>query len=262
MSGDLKALLAGGTTTLGTWTQIPAPELVDLIGQNGFAFTIIDCQHGPFGIETAENLARAADANGIASAVRLAENDPVQIMKALDAGIRHVVLPNIETAEETERAVAATRFGPHGLRGACPCCRSGGHFIRNWSEYVAEEEARVGAIALVETARGAENIEAIVGVPGLTALMVGPFDLSVSMGFDGDWRATEVSLAVERMVGVAVRAGLPVMMPVFSPDKEEAKAIARHWSERGVRTFVVGSDKILIADAFAHWTTSLAEVPR
>ncbi|WP_299734502.1 aldolase/citrate lyase family protein [uncultured Roseobacter sp.] len=258
MSRDLKSLLARDQTTLGTWTQIAAPELIDLIGLNGFSFTIIDCQHGPFGIRTAERLARAADANDVACAVRLPDNDPVQIMKALDAGIRHVVIPNLETAEAVERAIAATRFGPHGLRGACPCCRSGGHFIRNWSDYVAAEEARVGAIALVETAKGVENIEAIVRVQGLTALMCGPFDLSVSMGFHGDWRAAEVSEAVEHMVGTAVAAGVPVMMPVFSPDKDEAKNLIEHWRGRGVATFVIGSDKILIADAFAQWTGSLA----
>ena len=178
-------------------------------------------------------------------------------MKALDAGIRHVVIPNLETAEDAERAVAATRFGPHGLRGACPCCRSGGHFIRDWSEYVAEEEARVGAIALVETARGVENIDAIVQVSGLTALMCGPFDLSVSMGFNGDWRAPEVSEAVEHMVSRAAAAGVPVVMPVFSPDKREAKALIERWRGRGVSTFVVGSDKILISDAFGQWSARL-----
>lgn len=259
MTRDLKALLSSDQTSLGTWTQIAAPELVDLIGLNGFGFTIIDCQHGPFGIETAENLARAADANGIASAVRLAENDPVQIMKALDAGIRHVVIPNLETAEAARQAVAATQFAPHGLRGACPCCRSGGHFIRNWTEYVAEEEARVGAIALVETARGVENIEAIVSVPGLTALMCGPFDLSISMGFEGDWRAPEVREAVSHVVATAMAAGLPAMMPVFSSDQGESKRLIAHWRNLGVTTFVVGSDKILIADAFSRWTEFLAE---
>ncbi|GFE63180.1 HpcH/HpaI aldolase family protein [Litoreibacter roseus] len=258
MSRDLKSLLARDQTTLGTWTQIAAPELIDLIGLNGFAFTIIDCQHGPFGLETAEKLARAADANDIACAIRLPTNDPVEIMKALDAGIRHVVIPNLGTAQEAERAVAATRFGPQGLRGACPCCRSGGHFIRNWKEYVAAEEVRVGAIALVETATGVENIEAIVQVPGLAALMCGPFDLSVSMGFQGDWRSPEVLQAVEYMVAAAIAVDLPVMMPVFSPNKEEAKDLIEHWRGKGVTTFVVGSDKILIADAFALWTENLA----
>ena len=90
MTRDLKSLLTGSDISLGTWTQIAAPEMVDLISLNGFQFTIIDCQHGPFGIETAENLARAADANDIAVAMRVSRNDPVEIMKALDAGIRQI----------------------------------------------------------------------------------------------------------------------------------------------------------------------------
>lgn len=258
MTRDLKSLLAQDRTVLGTWTQIAAPELVDLIGLNGFAFTIIDCQHGPFGIETAENLARAADANDIAVALRVSRNDPVEIMKALDAGIRHVVVPNVETAEEAAQAVAATRFGPKGLRGACPCCRSGGHFIRNWQDYVLAEETRTGAIALVETEEGYRNITEICTTPRLAALMIGPFDLSVSMGHGGDWRLPVVRTAVEEMVRAGTAAGLPVIMPVFAPDPAECRALIDHWRGEGVTTFVIGSDKIIIAEAFAHWTAALS----
>lgn len=260
MSRDLQALLATERMVLGTWTQIAAPELVDIIGLNGFDFTIIDCEHGIFGMETAENLARAADANDIACAVRVPANDPVTIMKALDAGIRHVVIPNLETAEAAAGAVAATRFGPHGLRGACPCCRSGGHFIRNWEAYVAEEEARVGVIGLVETDTGYRNIEAICATPGLKALMFGPFDLSVSMGHHGDWRHPDVLGAVEGMVRCAVESGIPVMMPVFSPDMDECKELIDRWQGAGVSTFVIGSDKILIANALDHWSQTLSDL--
>lgn len=256
-SRDLKALLASETTTLGTWTQIAAPEMVDLVALNGFRFTIIDCEHGFFGMETAENLARAADANDIAAAVRVPVNDPTVIMKALDAGIRHVVVPNLSGREDAERAVAATRFGPHGLRGACPCCRSGGHFIRNWTDYVEAEEARVGAIGLVESRDGYEAIEEIADVQDLTALMFGPFDLSVSMGLDGDWRHDTVLDAVEEMIGIARTADHHVIMPVFSPDEGECRELIARWRARGVTTFVIGSDKILVANAFAGWTAAL-----
>ncbi|MBO6957217.1 MAG: hypothetical protein JJ849_17105, partial [Rhizobiales bacterium] len=258
MRRDLQALLASDETSLGTWTQIAAPELVDIIGLNGFSFTIIDCEHGIFGMETAENLARATDANDIACAVRVPTNDPVTIMKALDAGIRHIVVPNLETAEGAALAVAATRFGPHGLRGACPCCRSGGHFIRNWEAYVAQEEARVGIIGLVETQAGYDNIEAICATAGLRALMFGPFDLSVSMGHNGNWRHPDVLNAVEAMVRCAGDAGIPVVMPVFSPDPGECKELMARWQAVGVSTFVIGSDKILIANAFDQWSQVLA----
>lgn len=259
MTRNLKSLIVSEATTLGTWSQIAAPEMVDLIGLNGFAFTIIDCEHGFFGMETAENLARAADANDIAVAVRVPANDPVMIMKALDAGIRTVVVPNLESGEGAARAVAATRFGPNGLRGACPCCRSGGHFIRNWKDYVAEEEARVGAIGLVESVEGHRNIEEIVAETGLTALMIGPFDLSVSMGLEGDWRASQVMSAVEEMIGCATDAGIPVIMPVFSPDESECRQLIARWRGLGVSTFVIGSDKIIVAQAFARWTHGLSE---
>ncbi|MCR9139606.1 MAG: aldolase/citrate lyase family protein [Alphaproteobacteria bacterium] len=258
MTRDLKAILSSEDVSLGTWSQIAAPEMIDLIGLNGFSFTIIDCEHGSFGLETAENLARAADANNIAAALRVARNDPVEIMKALDAGIRHVVVPNMETADEAQQAVAATRFGPEGLRGACPCCRSGGHFIRNWQDYVAEEEARVGAIGLVETVEGVRNIAEICKTKGLAALMFGAFDLSVSMGLNGNWRHERVQTAVCDMVDRAIDAGHPVVMPVFSPDPEECRALMDDWRGRGVRTFVIGSDKIIVANAFHHWTSRLS----
>lgn len=257
MSRDLRTLLASDDLTIGTWSQIAAPEMVDMVGLNGFDFTIIDCEHGFFGLEMAENLARAADANDIASAIRVPSNDPVLIMKALDAGIRHVVVPNLASGEEAARAVAATRFGPEGLRGACPCCRSGGHFIRNWQDYVAAEEARVGVIGLVETLEGHRNIEAICAIEGLRALMFGPFDLSVSMGLHGDWRNETVAAAIEAMVDCAIEAGHRVMMPVFSPDAQECKDLIGRWRERGVSSFVLGSDKILVADAFSRWTSAI-----
>ncbi len=255
----LKELLADPAITLGTWTQIAAPEMVDLVGLNGFRFTIIDCEHGFFGLETAENLARAADAVGIASLVRVPKNDPILIMKALDAGIRHVVVPNVANAAEAEEAVAATRFGPVGLRGACPCCRSGGHFIRNWRDYVAEEEARVGAVALVESEAGYRNFAEIAAVEGLTAIMIGPFDLSVSMGLEGNWRDPKVLAAVHAMIAQAVEAGQRVIMPVFAPDPAECALLIAGYRALGVESFVIGSDKILVAEAFARWTTTLTQ---
>ncbi|MEM0947239.1 MAG: aldolase/citrate lyase family protein [Pseudomonadota bacterium] len=258
MTRDLKSLLASDATVLGTWTQIAAPEMIDLIGLNGFQFTIIDCQHGPFGIETAENLARAADANDLCVALRVSRNDPVEIMKALDVGIRHVVIPNVETAEDATQAVAATRFGPAGLRGACPCCRSGGHFIRNWQDYVLDEEARTGAIALVETVEGHRNIDAICATEGLSALMVGPFDLSVSMGFGGDWRNDSVAQAVSDIVKAAQAVNLPVMMPVFAPEPAECRALIDNWTAQGISAFVIGSDKIIVAESFAQWSATLS----
>ena len=257
MTTDLYALLRSADVALGTWSQIAAPELLDILGLNGFRFTVFDCEHAVFGVETAAHLARSAEANGIVSLVRVSRNDPIEIMKALDAGIHHVVIPNLSTAEQARQAIAATRFQPEGLRGACPCVRSSGHFTRNWPEYAAAEEARVSAIPLIETKQGYENIEAICATDGLKAVIMGPFDLSVSLGLKGNWRHAEVVAAVEEMVATAVKANLAVMMPIFSPDPDECAELMQKWRAHGVSGFIIGSDKILISNAFYEWSTRL-----
>ncbi|MEM9754971.1 MAG: aldolase/citrate lyase family protein [Pseudomonadota bacterium] len=242
---------------LGTWAQVPAPEVLDMIGLNGFDFVVIDCEHGAFGIETAERMARAAAATGLAAAVRVSRCDPIEIMKALDAGMPHIVVPNVTSVDEAERAVAATRFAPGGLRGACPCVRSGGHYVRDWPRYARDEEARTGILPLIESAEGIAEIAAIAATPGLVGLVAGPFDLSVSLGLDGDWRHGRVQDGLDRLVDTASANDLPVIMPVFAPEPEECAALISHWSERGVETFLIGSDKILIANAFHSWVKRL-----
>ena len=120
------------------------------------------------------------------------------------------------------------------------------------------EETRTGAIALVETEDGYRNIAEICATPELAPLMIGSFDLSVSMGYAGDWRQPVVRTAVKEMVRSGTAAGLPVIMPVFAPDPAECRALIDHWRGEGVTTFVIGSDKIIIAETFAQWTAALS----
>lgn len=257
MTVDFDDVLASERTTLGTWNQIAAPEMIDLIGLNGFDFAIIDCEHGPFGIEAAERQGRACQAAGIAALVRVPANDPIWIAKALDAGLSTVVVPNVASGEAARRAVAATRFAPSGTRGACPCVRSSDHFATDWPGYVARENRRTGIVALVETVEGVENFDAIAATDGLKAIMFGPFDLSVSMGLAGDWRARAVTEAIGSMVERAIAKGRRVMMPVFSSDPAECEELVSGWRERGVSCFAVGADKIILATALRGWSSRL-----
>jgi 4-hydroxy-2-oxoheptanedioate aldolase len=246
------ALLAGPGPVLGTWAQLPHPECVEILGASGFDYAIVDLEHGHFGLERATELFRACDAAGLAPLVRVASI--AGIPAVLDAGAVAVVVPGVADAAQAARAVAATRFAPEGTRGACPCIRAGGHHTRDWPGFAATTEA--GCIALVETMEGLAAIEAIAAVPGLTALMAGPFDLAVSMGFSGDWRRPEIEAALTRMLAAAEAAALPLIMPVFDPDIERGRAQVAAWQARGVRAFALGTDKILLADAAARWVAA------
>ena len=247
-------LLALGRPALGTWTQVPAPELIDMLGAEGLDYTVVDLEHGAFDLRDAENLFRACDAAGLVPLCRVP--DAGWIGRVLDAGAAAVVMPGVATPGQAAAAVAAARFAPDGTRGACPCVRAGAHFIRDWPAHVAAEASK-GVIALVETAEGLENVEAICATPGLLALMAGPFDLSVSLGLAGDYRHPRVETAMGRMAAAACAVGLPLIAPVFDPDPAEARRQHDAWTARGAALFTVATDKILFSSAVRRYAAAL-----
>lgn len=242
---------------LGTWSQVASAEIIDMVGLAGFAFTIIDVEHGYFGIETAEGLIRACNAAGLDPWLRVPSLDPVIIGKALDCGATRIVVPGVANAEQAAAAVAASRYAPEGTRGACPCVRAGGHYIRDWRAHVARAHAGTGVVLLVESRAGLDAFDAIAAVPGVQRIMLGPFDLSVSMGHEGDYRHAEVQAALRSMLARAHARGIEVTVPVFSPELDEARAQMAGWQALGVTRFVVGTDKILICDQFARFAGAL-----
>jgi 4-hydroxy-2-oxoheptanedioate aldolase len=249
-------LLRLGRPALGTWTQMAAPELVDILGDACLDFTIVDCEHGAFGLKDAEALFRACDAAGLVPVVRAPALDAGWIGRVLDAGAQAVVVPGLASAAQATAAVAATRFAPGGTRGACPCVRAGGHFIRDWRAHEDAERSK-GIIALVETAEGLDQVEEICATPGLLALLAGPFDLSVSLGFHGDYRHPTVIAAMDRMAAAARANGLPLIAPIFDPDPAEAARQKAEWMARGASLFAIATDKIFFSSVVRRYREAL-----
>jgi len=134
--------------------------------------------------------------------------------------------------------------------------RAGAHFIRDWRAHEAAERAK-GVIALVETAEGLAQAEAICATPGLLALLAGPFDLSVSLGLAGDWRHPRVEAAMDRLAAAARAAGLPLIAPVFDADAAEARRRRDAWLARGAGLFAIATDKILFSSAVSGFRGAL-----
>ncbi|MFO1306018.1 MAG: aldolase/citrate lyase family protein [Burkholderiales bacterium] len=237
---------------VGTWSQIASGDVVDALGAAGFDFTIVDCEHGAFGIETAESMIRMCESAGLVPLVRVPRGDTTMIGKALDAGAAGVLAPSVQSPEEARGLVAAARFAPHGRRGACPIVRAADHSAMRWSEFTIQQEGN-GVIAMIETAAGLACCEAICRVPGLKALLIGPFDLSVSLGHPGDLQHRDVVDAVHRLIAASRAASLPVIFPVFARERDAFEREMAHWSAAGVRVFAVGADKIMLADALAQY---------
>ncbi|ELZ57677.1 MULTISPECIES: HpcH/HpaI aldolase family protein [Halorubrum] len=227
-----------------------SPTLVELYGELGVDFVWLDFEHGgpdPWDAGTVENLLRAAERTGVELLVRLPDSDPALVRKALDLGVRNVFLPRVEDAAEVREAVASARFryddGP-GDRGlAAPRARRWGLA----DDYVATEDAETMVGTTIETAAAVENLDAILDVPELGFVFIGPFDLSVSLGHPGEIDHPEVEEAVETVRSKAVEAGVPVGGLAFDTDDAAAKAAD------GYRILNLGSTAGALQKAVSGW---------
>lgn len=177
MGRSLRAALRDGPPLLGAWLQLESPMAAEIAGRLGFDWVGIDAQHGMIGYDGMVRMLQAVAIGGAHAIVRVASADAAAIGRALDSGAAGVIVPMVEDAEQAERAVAACRYPPSGVRSWGPIrpALAGG--------YAPEQaEREVACIAMVETRRGVEAVERIAAVEGLDGVLVGPSDLALSLG--------------------------------------------------------------------------------
>ena len=224
---------------LGTFIQSGAPEFIEASAYAGFRFAAVDLEHTYYGVEKMAELVRAGEAAGLSMLARVPALDAVWIKKSLDLGTAGVIVPNIDTAAQAAEAVRLSKFTPDGCRGACPGVRAN-HYGAGGQSYYEEANRNTAVIALVESPEGVRNFSEILRVPGLTAVFLGPVDLSVAMGLKGDLSAPEVRRALLDMVEQANRAGVPVGALGLDP------AFVRELFARGLNFLAYGIDTILM----------------
>ena len=224
----LKAKLNNGEVALGPFVNLNSVALIEIAAYAGFDFVILDTEHGPLDILTAENLCRVAQGTGITPIVRIRENDPAQILRALDIGAGGVQVPQICTKEDAEAVVHAAKYAPLGMRGVSPYTRAARYFV-DGARIFERLNAESMVLIHLEGVEGLENLEEIISVPGLDVIFLGPYDLSQSLGIPGQVSDPRV---VDRMREAAEQinaAGLTVGTFADSPEA------ARRWIDAGVR---------------------------
>lgn len=188
--------------------------MIEAYGTLGLEFVWIDLEHGGPSVDDATAVAaivRAAEAGGIEPLIRVPSGEGHVIRKVLDAGVRTVLVPRVETAEEVRDAVEAARFsydGGAGERG------SASGRAANWGEkpgdYVEREDATTTVGVMIENREAVENIDAICSVPELGFAFVGPGDLSVSLGYPLETGHPEVQATIETVRETCLAADVPI----------------------------------------------------
>ena len=165
-------------TVVGYWIQLDSPASTERVARLGYDYVSLDAQHGLFGYSGMLAALTAIDAAGRAvGLVRVAANDATAIGRALDAGAAGVIAPLVNTAEDAAAAVAAGRYPPTGIRSYGPARSS-----MRIGPTPADADSAVVVLAMIETAAGLENVDAIAATPGLDGLYIGPSDLTIAVG--------------------------------------------------------------------------------
>jgi 4-hydroxy-2-oxoheptanedioate aldolase len=245
--GDFKKSIKEGKILLGTGVQINSPEIVEILGNTGFDFVMIDTEHASFGLEAAENLVRAADASGIVPIIRVSHKNPTLIMKALDMGAQGIIVPGISTKEDAVAAVRASKYAPLGNRGACPFVRAAGHMARDWKTFSQSANETTVVFLLIEGPEGIKNFEDIISVEGIDVISMGPFDLSVALGVGGQVDHPLVIEKFKEMIRLALRKNIALSTVVFDLEEEKIRSTAQYWYNLGVKVMMVGGDKMFLS---------------
>jgi len=241
MTPDLRARLGLGDFLLGTWLTILDPVVPELLAGSGFDLLVADGEHGPVDTAHLVSMLIATRAAGVPLLYRVGANEPVRIMHALDAGASGVVIPQVRTPADVERAVAWCRYPPAGLRGVAPRRASG--YGRGTAAYLAAADALVTCCIQIETREAIEELDAILAVPGVDTVLVGPNDLAAALGHLGDINHAEVGTAIDRVVERAKAAGVPAGAWAGSPTQ------ARQWRAKGFAWATIGVDYGFLAAA-------------
>ncbi len=234
--GLLKAMQKGGCKVIGGHVFLTDPSITEAMAMYGYDFIWIDAEHGPFDKHTLLMHVMAANAGGAAAFVRVAENNPAVIKPILEMGINGIIIPMILTEEDAQRAIKACLYPPLGIRGFGPrrACRYGQTPIKTYLEDASDSFLR---ILQIEHIQAVENIDAILAVPGLDAIIIGPNDLSASIGRLGESMHPEVLALGEQIIAHAKRAGVPVGVSI-GPDEQAI----RTWMEMDLNFMSVGDD--------------------
>jgi 4-hydroxy-2-oxoheptanedioate aldolase len=245
---SLKEKLKQGKIVTGMEIWLRDARMIELLGHAGFDFAHIENEHVAHNWETVENLVRTAELVGLTPLFRCEQcfngEPPVnQIIKALKCGAQIIMVPQINTPEEAEKAVAAVKYTPIGKRGIATCDRGSREIIprevrpTNLKDFVKEANGETMVWAIIETPKALENIDAILDVDGIDAVGVGHQDYAIAAGLSSD-SGPEIDKARERVWQAAQRKGKHMWWTTHDPK------IAKQYREKGVKIILLGVDVI------------------
>lgn len=234
--GKTKEKLRNGEPAFGGWVMIGHPTVVEIMAGEGFDFLGVDMEHTSIDVRTFHELALAVKGTGCDLLARLPCCDPALTKKVLDLGATGIIVPSVNTPELARQSVEMAKFPPEGIRGASLC--RGADFGRDFGRYFAAWNDNVLVVVMLEHVDAVRQADAILATPGIDAALIGPYDLSASMGLAGKLDHPEVLAAQQTILDACRARGVSAGIHVVAVDPRQLA----HRVEQGFRFLACGID--------------------
>ncbi len=242
---SFKQRLNKGERLVGTILSLGLPSVAEMISQCGFDWLWIDMEHAPLSLEQVQQLLQAKS-EACPAFVRIPANDEVWIKRVLDLGADGIIVPQVKTADEAQKAVAASKYPPTGIRSVGLARAS--NFGMNSAAYIEEANEKLLVLLQIEHHEGVKNLESILKTPGIDAIIIGPYDLSGSFGKLGQINDDEVQQAIAIIRKACEQHGMP--LGIFALQPEHGKI----YLSQGFKLIALG------IDAHFMWTAAKASL--
>lgn len=242
LNNTLRNRIKAGELTLGSWITIGHPNVAEILSNAGFDWLVIDIEHNPIDISMVQTLITTIQSKGVAALVRVSKNEEVVIKHVLDAGADGIIVPMICSKEDAIQAVDYAKYPPIGKRGVgLARAQQYGTGFESYKKWVAED---LVVIAQIEHIDGINNLEEIISVDGIDGSIIGPYDLSGSMGMPGEFEKPVVKEALKRYIDICQKHGFPMGFHVVNTDP----AKIQEKIDEGYRFIAYGTDFLFMGD--------------
>jgi len=250
---QVKKALAEGKVQLGCgFGHLRSQDVVRILRDAGFHWAFIDTEHGGFDLETVQDLCRIAVLVGLCPVVRVAELQYSLVTRALDAGAQAILFPRVESPELLEKAISWTRFPPAGVRGFGLIGLQVDHEKATIPQIIEHMNANIMVVMQIETKRAVDARDELLAVPGVDVVMVGPADLSVSLGVGGEFQHPTMVDAMEKIRDSCVARG------VTPGTQTRSLPQAKFWRERGMRFLGCSSETAMLYERASELVRELS----
>jgi len=238
----LKSRMAGGDSTIGSWLNLSSPFFTEMMAKAGFDWLVVDMEHGTSGQTELIDLIQVIDLAGLPALVRVGDNNPYLIKRAMDAGACGVIVPMVKTVEDILAARDALYYPPKGSRGVG--LTRAHDFGLGFDEYKEQAAQNSILIAQIEHVDAIENLTSILDVDEVDGFIVGPYDLSGSIGKPGRFDDPEVVAQLDRATEIIKHHKKPGGYHIVHSDH----ALLKQRLDEGCRFVAYGTEMIFMAE--------------